>query len=118
MLNPNFRLSCKIKRSDNFGSLVWDGNDPSVALLEELPRHTVYTAGDTVVTSGYSAVFPPGLPVGEIIDDDTDHNQNFFTLRIRLFSDFSTLSTVQVVVNNYRDELLSLESADDDGKKK
>ncbi len=41
-----------------------DGIDPSEALLEELPRHTVFEAGDTVVTSGFSAVFPPGLPVG------------------------------------------------------
>ncbi len=68
LLNPNLRLSCKIKNSDHFGSLVWDGNDPTMALLEELPRHTTYEPGDTIVTSGYSAVFPPGLPVGIILD--------------------------------------------------
>ncbi|MDE6269723.1 MAG: rod shape-determining protein MreC, partial [Muribaculaceae bacterium] len=52
LLNPNFRLSCKIRGSDNFGSLGGDGNKPGVALLEELPRHTVYQPGDTIVTSG------------------------------------------------------------------
>lgn len=67
LLNPHFRLSCKIKRSDYFGSLVWDGANPSEALLEELPRHTVFEPGDTIVTSGYSAVFPSGLPVGVIM---------------------------------------------------
>ena len=110
LLNPNFRLSCKIKGSEHFGSLVWDGEDPRVALLEELPRHTVFTAGDTVVTSGYSAVFPAGLPVGEIIDDHKAHKENFFTLRVRLFADFTRLSNVQVVRNNSRPEIIQVEN--------
>lgn len=110
LLNPNFRLSCKIKNSDNFGSLVWDGNSPSEALLEELPRHTVFQPGDTVVTSGYSAVFPAGLHVGTIMPDNREHNENFFTLRIKLFADFSRLSNVQIVVDNYRDELVAVEA--------
>ena len=110
LLNPNFRLSCKIRNSEHFGSLVWDGNDPTVALLEELPRHTVFHTGDTVVTSGFSNVFPAGLPVGVIIDDADNHKENFFTLRVRLFADFTRLSNVQVVVNNLRDEIDAVEN--------
>ncbi len=112
LLNPNFRLSCKIKGSDNFGSLVWGGEDPEVALLEELPRHTVYHSGDTIVTSGYSAVFPPGLPVGIVLDDDKEHSDNFFTLKIRLFADFTALSNVQIVVNNRKAEIMTVEGSD------
>lgn len=110
LLNPNFRLSCKISRSDYFGSLVWDGADPQQAILEELPRHTVFAPGDTVVTSGYSAVFPAGLPVGTIMPDNREHNENFFTLRVKLFADFSRLSNVQVVVNALQDELQQVET--------
>lgn len=110
LLNPNFRLSCKIKNSEHFGSLVWDGLDPATALLEELPRHTVFRTGDTIVTSGYSAVFPAGLPVGVIVDDADNHKENFFTLKIKLFADFSRLSNVQVVVNNRRDEIMEVEN--------
>lgn len=112
LLNPNLRLSCKIKSSDYFGSLVWDGDDPTTALLEELPRHTTYSPGDTIVTSGYSAVFPPDLPVGIILDDENRHNENFFTLKVRLFADFTTLGNVQVVTNNYAGELTDVESHD------
>ncbi len=111
LLNPNFRLSCKIKNTDHFGSLVWDGIDPTVALLEELPRHTVFTTGDTIVTSGYSAVFPAGLPVGVILEDHKNHKENFFTLKIKLFADFTRLSNVQVVINNHREEIIRTESA-------
>lgn len=110
LLNPNFRLSCKIKNSENFGSLVWDGINPGEALLEELPRHTVFHPGDTVVTSGYSAVFPPGLPVGTIMPDDREHKENFFTLRVSLFADFSRLSNVQIVVDHHAEELKAVEA--------
>lgn len=118
LLNPHFRLSCKIKGSEYFGSLLWDGENPFEAMLEELPRHTVFSVGDTIVTSGYSAVFPPGLPVGVIVDDDTDHNQNFFALRVRLLADFSTLGNVQVVVNYQADEIRSLSAGEENDSKR
>ena len=110
LLNTHFRLSCKVKGSDGFGSLVWDGRDPAHALLEELPRHTVFQPGDTVITSGYSGMFPEGIPVGIVMPDKTDNNENFFTLKIRLLTDFSTLSTVQVMFNNLKDELRVVET--------
>ena len=109
LLNPHFRLSCKVKGDESFGSLVWDGADPRYAVLEELPRHTVYHRGDTIITSGYSAVFPEGLPVGVVVGDNATDNDNFFTLKVKLFSDFSKLNNVQIVINNNMPELDKLE---------
>lgn len=108
LLNPNLRLSCKVKGSDYFGSLVWDGRSPHQALLEEMPRHVRFQKGDTIVTSGYSAVFPSGIPVGVIEGSARNDGDNFFTLRIRLLTDFSQLSTVRIIRNNMRDELIEL----------
>lgn len=99
LLNPNFRLSCKLRGSDAFGSLVWDGKSPLEALLEELPKHTRFHKGDTIITSGYSAMFPEGIPVGTIIGSARGDDDNFFTLRIRLLTDFTALSTVKVISN-------------------
>lgn len=118
LLNPHFRLSCKIKATDYFGSLVWDGANPSEAILEELPRHAEFEPGDTIVTSGYSAVFPAGLPVGTVVRNETDKSQNFFSLRIRLLADFTTLSNVQVVINNQADELKALQAGEENDSKK
>ena len=109
LLNPHFRLSCKIKGNESFGSLVWDGVDPRIAVLEELPRHTKYHPGDTVVTSGYSAVFPEGIPVGVIQKGNGTNRENFFSLKVKLLSDFTKLGDVQVVVNNDTPELTALE---------
>lgn len=118
LLNPNFRLSCKLKRTDYFGSLVWGGESPDEALLEELPRHTVYHPGDTVVTSGFSAVFPAGLPVGVVLESESDDTQNFFTLRVRLLADFTTLGNVMVVVNNEGAELRDLSSGEENDSRR
>jgi len=99
LLNPNFRLSCKLRGNDAFGSLVWDGKSPYEAILEELPRQVKFRKGDTIITSGYSAMFPAGIPVGTIIGSTRGDNDNFNTLRIKLLTDFSTLSTVKVISN-------------------
>lgn len=118
LLNPHFRLSCKIKGNDSFGSLYWDGANPCTAVLEELPRHTHFSVGDTVVTSGYSAVFPEGIPVGIVAGHKNNSHENFFTLNITLLGDFARLNNVQVVVNKAADEIHKLdeENAKTEGK--
>lgn len=110
LLNPNFRLSCKLRGSDTFGSLVWDGTDPRHAILEELPKHTQFHKGDTIVTSGYSAVFPEGIPVGVIEGSAHGADDNFFTLSIKLLTDFTALSTVRIVSNTDLNEIRSIET--------
>lgn len=113
LLNPKMRLSCKVKGREYFGSLVWDGKSPHEALLEEMPRHEKFKKGDTIVTSGYSAVFPEGIPVGTIISHEKEHDDNFYALRIKLFTDFTTLSTVRVIRNNMKDELMAIQDGEE-----
>lgn len=108
LLNPNFKLSCKVKGHDYFGSLVWDGRDPYHAVLEEMPKHVKFVKGDTIVTSGYSSVFPEGIIVGTILEQVKDKNDNFFSLRIKLSTDFTQLSTVRTIKNNMHDEIMQL----------
>ncbi|MDE6782169.1 MAG: rod shape-determining protein MreC, partial [Paramuribaculum sp.] len=109
LLNSDLRISSKVKGSDQVGSLVWDGNDSRFALLEELPRHSTFNVGDTVITSGYSTTFPEGIPVGVVDSELKDYDENFYTLRIRLFTDFSKLSIVRIVIDNMADELSIVE---------
>ena len=113
LLNPKMRLSCKVKGREYFGSLVWDGKSPDEALLEEMPRHETFRKGDTIVTSGYSAVFPPDIPVGTIISHEKEHDDNFYALRIKLFTDFSRLSTVRVITNEIKDELNAISAGEE-----
>lgn len=110
LLNNNLPISCKVRRTSTVGSLVWDGEDYRTALLEEIPRHATFAKGDTVVTSGYSTSFPEGIPIGVIIGEMKGYDDNFHTLKVKLFTDFSKLSTVRVIVDNMAQELDSLEA--------
>lgn len=112
LLNSNLHLSCRVKGSNSFGSLVWEGGDPRVAYLQELPKHTQFQPGDTVETSGYSGVFPAGIPVGIVMQDAGRKNENFFTLKVLLSTDFTTLGDVQVVIDKMREEHADLEKSD------
>jgi len=112
LLNPHMRLSCKLKNSGFFGSLVWDGKSPQLAVLEELPKHITFHKGDTIVTSGYSAVFPEGIIVGTVMGLARDMSDSFVSLRIKLTTNFSQLSSVRVITNSMRDQIDALRRAE------
>jgi rod shape-determining protein MreC len=109
VLNIDLRLSSKLKNTNYFGSLHWDGKDPEKAILNEIPHHVSLNKGDTIVTSGFSAIFPEGIMVG-IIDEFEIEGGNFYTVKVQLSTDFRKLNYVYVIENLFREELLELES--------
>ena len=113
LLNPHMRLSCKLKNSGFFGSMVWDGKDSRFAVLEELPKHLTFHKGDTIVTSGYSAVFPEGIIVGTVDGLARGMSDSFMSLRIRLTTNFSQLSNVRVITNSMNAQIDALRRAEE-----
>lgn len=113
VLNTKLRLSGKIKSTDFFGSLTWDGLSPKQILLEELPRHVIYKEGDTIVTSGFSTVFPEGITVGKIETSEKQTNDNFYRLKVKLATDFYRLRDVRIIKNNFDSERKHLEETAD-----
>ena len=109
LLNPKLRLSCKVLGSSYFGSFSWNGRNIRYATLEELPRHVEFQRGDTIVTSGYSAVFPAGLIVGIVEDHEKQHDDNFYALQVRLATDFQALNHVRIIKNFLQQEQLGVE---------
>lgn len=108
LLNQNQHFSAKIKNTPYVGSLTWRGDDPSVAFLEEVPRHAKFHIGDTIVTSGYSTTFPEGINIGTVMGKTKTSDDAFFVLKIRLASNFKTLGTVRIIKDNLKHELDSL----------
>lgn len=105
ILNKHWLVSAKIKKSNYFGSLAWDGLDHQKAILNEIPFHVELTAGDTIVTSGYSTVFPEGIPIGTIEDYTYKGGNSFYNIRVKLSTNYENLSHVEIIRNNHRREL-------------
>jgi rod shape-determining protein MreC len=108
MINRDFRLSAKIKRNGYFGSLSWMGAGYNMAILEEIPYHVDLHPGDTIVTSGYSAIFPEGILVGTVHDFEAVEG-NFYSITVDIAVDYKKLSHVYVIRNLLREEQLELE---------
>jgi len=113
LLNETQHFSVKIKDTEYVGSLTWKGGDASIAYAEEIPRHAKFNIGDTIVTSGFSTTFPEGIPVGVVLSRVKTGDDSFFTLKIKLVSDFRALSTVRVIRDIYKVELDSLATFDE-----
>jgi rod shape-determining protein MreC len=109
LLNSKSSVSCRVKGSESFCSLSWDGGDTRYSNLIDLPRYAQFEKGDTVVTSGFSSIFPGDLPVGTVerIEDSADGM--FYTVRVKLFVDFSRLTSVFIVGNDGYEEQSKLE---------
>lgn len=109
VLNSKSSISCKIKSSDYFGFLKWDGGSSEYAIVKDMPRHSLFSLGDTVVTSGHSAVFPSGIPIGIVEDMEDSHDGLSYLLKVKLFTDFGRLNSVRVIAREGQDERLELE---------
>ncbi len=109
ILNKRLFISAKVKNSGTYGSLVWDGLNYRKALLREIPIHIPITLGDTIVTSGYSSIFPEGIMVGTIQSFDIRNGENYYTIDVDLSTNFKTVSYVEIVQNVRQIEIRQLE---------
>ena len=111
LLNTDEYTSCVIKASNHLGSLNWNGLDARYSQLNFIPRHASPHPGDTVVTSGFNAVFPPGILVGVISEVNLGPEAQFYDIKVALAQDFNRLSYVEIVKSNMLAEKDSLEQA-------
>jgi rod shape-determining protein MreC len=110
ILNKRLSIPAKINKNNYFGALVWDGEHSNTADLKEIPFHIIVNVGDTVVTSGYSSIFPEGIMIGTIKNFDVESGTNFYNIKVDLSTNFRTLKYVEVVKNTKQDELKRIES--------
>lgn len=109
VLNTNLLISAKIKSSDVFGSVRWDGSNTAEVQLLYVPRHVKASKGDTVISSGFNAVFPEGILIGKISKVEVNKTDpNYLALTVKLSTDFSKLNYVYLVENTRFQELDSL----------
>ena len=114
VLNTKSNISCMIQNRGYFGYLRWKGGVSDLAYLEEVPRHAHFKLGDYVVTSGYSAVFPPGVRVGRILHVFNSADGLSYRVQLRLSTDFARLRDVCVIDDTAMKERLKIMRAAED----
>lgn len=97
ILHSAARISASIKRNHYFGSLVWKEIDPRHMILEAIPRQADILIGDTIVTSGYSFIYPKGIFIGTVERFWTEGGSNYYTIEVKLHEDIARLDQVYVV---------------------
>ena len=109
LINLDFKLSARIKSNGYFGSLTWDGKDYRTAILNDIPQHIDVNVGDTIETTGYSAVFPEGVTIG-VVSDYEKPGSDFYMIKVKLKTDFKKLHYVNVAANKRKEEFVELEN--------
>jgi rod shape-determining protein MreC len=110
MLNRQSKISASLKKTGHFGSLIWEGTDPLHATLNDIPKHVTFAAGDTIVTSGFSEIFPKNIMVGIVENSKIEAGSNFFTINVRLSADLSRAQHVFVVDHLFQNQFDTLQT--------
>lgn len=116
ILNPRWSVSAKLKDTGYYGSLLWNGDDYQIADLLEIPFHVKLAIGDTIVTSGYSSIFPEGLMIGVVNEFNQPEGENYYDIKVRLSANFKAIRYVEVIENVKKEELENLENGIKNGQ--
>jgi len=108
ILHKAFLVSARIQKNGQVGSVVWNGQETGMVSMKDVPGHVAVEKGDTVVTSGFSMVFPPGLMIGTIEEIRILPGNSYYELDIKLSTDFNALEWVYVIHNIHKQEQDSL----------
>ena len=109
ILNKKSQINAKIKKSNHFGSLIWNGKSTGFVQLVDVPRLAAIRKGDTIVTGGQSVIFPENINIGTIDKIEIDNQTNYYTITVRLFNDMTNLGHVYIIKNKDREEITNLE---------
>ena len=110
IINTHSNLSCRFSKNDYIGTLQWDGKDSRFGQLTDVAAHMVVNIGDTIITSGLSPVFPEGIPVGIVENSVLKEGDSYYTIRVRLNTNFKRLKYVEIVQNGAQQELEELQN--------
>ncbi|WP_264566488.1 rod shape-determining protein MreC [Flavobacterium sp. N3904] len=109
ILNIKSQINAKIKNSDHFGSLNWNGKSTGYVQLIDVPRLATVKKGDTIVTGGQSVIFPENIGIGTISKLETDTETHYYTITVKLFNDMTNLGHVYIIKSGNSEEIKNLE---------
>ena len=133
ILNIEMKINAKVKRTEHFGTLEWDGFDTRHLTLNDISETAKIKVGDSIITGGMSLIFPEGINIGivskiinqnethsntkgsafaiNIRDDsiiDLDIRENYLNIEVKLHNDMSNLNNVYIIESFNKKEFQKL----------
>lgn len=109
VLNGRWSVNAKLQSSNHFGPLRWEGDNPYMAILEEIPYHVKIAENEKVVTSGFSATFPEGILIGNVVRVEHHEGDSFQKVWVQFSTDFKSLLYVEIIESTSKKEQIQLE---------
>jgi rod shape-determining protein MreC len=110
LLNRDTRLSVMTLRGRNEGMLTWDYDGGRHMLLRQIEAVRPQPKQDTIVTSGYSELFPENIVVGTIASIEQEEGTLFYRIVVEPAVDFATLDEAFVVLHRPNSERMQIQS--------
>lgn len=113
ILNKNSKINARLRNSNYFGTLDWNGDDYRTVQLIDIPRQAPLKIGDTIETGGKSTIFPEGILIGTVSKINKGNSAENRVV-IKLFNDMSNLGTVYVIKNFDKLEIQQIENLENE----
>lgn len=113
ILNTKSHINAKLKKSNHFGSLSWDGKNAGFVQLTDVPRLASIRIGDTIVTGGQSVIFPENINIGTVSKRYYENETNYYKIDVKLFNDMTNLGHVYIIKSKDREEIINLEKKEE-----
>lgn len=109
LVNEKSKISVKVKDQGYFGTLQWKYGDARFAYINEVPNHVLLEKGDTIISSGYSQIFPKDILIGFVDETTKESGNSFLKIKIKLAVDFSKLNYTYAINNKHIESFKELE---------
>jgi len=110
LLNIKQSVSAKLKSNNELGSLIWDGDSPLFGQLDAIENYVPIHIGDTIITSGFSHIFPEGENIGIVEEFNKIPGKTSWNIKVRFSSNFKQLFWVNIARNLNYEQQMALEA--------
>ncbi len=108
LMHKDSRISGKLLKTGETGTIFWDGKYPNLVTLTGIPKSTRVAKGDSIITSGFSTIFPKGLLLGRIEEVYLETATNNFKIVVRTAANFYNLEYAYAIDNVQQETINAL----------
>ena len=105
LLHKDSRISGKLLKGGETGTLNWDGKTPNIISLTGIAKSAKLAKGDTIISSGFSTSFPRGMMVGSVLEAIPEKSSSNYLIKFRSAANFYNLEYVYVIENKQAENI-------------